>query len=240
MCDKELSEIFPVCITRSDEYKTRAIQALAFTRWKQSRFKESVALMHEMENIIGHDDPALSENIGHTYNTMGDYTKAEEYFKRSIESPENTNRGRCLLGLGLVLDRRGDTKQALEKCSEAKKWYQDKMSNVGDSSLVAKCGNSIAKCLEKLGRFSEAEKDVKESIRIFEVTCGSDSPLVATACRNLGEIYLKQDKLVEGRSALKRAYHLEAIKDAVDILTLMEIHNRIFDSYELHPSYDVC
>ena len=39
---------------------------------------------HEQEGIVG-ASAALCENIGHTYSSMGDLAKAEEYFVRSIE-----------------------------------------------------------------------------------------------------------------------------------------------------------
>ena len=48
----------------------KAIQALSFTRWKQSKFKEAVQLFHEMEKLVG-PSAALCENIGHTYKWEG-------------------------------------------------------------------------------------------------------------------------------------------------------------------------
>ena len=62
---EHLEEIVPVCRKRTDDYKIKAIQALAFVRWKQSKFREAIPLFHEMEEILG-KSAALCENIAHT------------------------------------------------------------------------------------------------------------------------------------------------------------------------------
>merc|ERR1719401_321360 len=69
-----LEEVVPICRKRSDKYKLKAVQALAFVRWKQSKFREALPLFHEMEGILG-KGAALCENIAHTYNSLGDSRK---------------------------------------------------------------------------------------------------------------------------------------------------------------------
>jgi len=178
-CDKELAEIVPVCRKRDDPLKVKAIQALAFTRWKQSRFVEAISLFEEMEKLVP-PSPSLFENMGHTYNSMGLFEKAEEYFKKAL-SANTTNTGGVLLGLGLLKDRQNRTAEGLPICLEAYEWYKTKFGHLGDSSLMAKSGSSVSKLYQKLGRLQEAEKFALEAVQIFEKTCGADSPLTGNA-----------------------------------------------------------
>jgi len=233
-CDAELAIILPH-IPKSHSHYVKIIQALAFTRWKQSRFQEAISLFLEMETIVG-QSAALAENIGHTYNSMGDYENAEKYFSLALSSMDEndpkSNRGGVLLGLGLLLDRTGKTLEGLEKCKDALAWYEARSSSAGDgpSSLEAKASGSIAKLHFKMDEFEEARAYATKSVDIFVQTCGHDSPLVAGAAKTLGEILLRQGKVEEALSQLKCAYTIEATKDSIQILTLMEVNNLVVDA----------
>merc|ERR1719401_2381461 len=152
--DGYLAEVVPACRTRTDKYKLKAIQALSFVRWKQSRFREALPLFLEMEEILG-KGAALCENIAHTYNSLGDYDKAEEYFRQALKFIEQEhgmnrgNRGGVLLGLGLVRDRLGKQKEALPVCQKAYEFYKER-ANGAPASLQAKAGISCAKINAKL------------------------------------------------------------------------------------------
>eukprot|EP00400_MALV-I_sp_L67-5_P000292 gene292-1057_t len=232
---KYLEEIVPHCRTRNDKYKLKAIQALGFVRWKQSEFREALGLFHEMEDMLG-KNAALCENIAHTYNSLGDYPKAEEYFRDSLkfieaESGSNQgNRGGVLLGLGLVRDRLGQHEDALKVVEKAYNFYKDKARGQ-PSSLQAKAGMSCAKILMKLERPKEAEKFCKEAVTVYEVTCGEFSPLTASAYEELGNVQWAMGKKKPAQEAFKRAYEIESKKDAFNLLSILEIHNALMDTH---------
>ena len=52
------------------------------------KWREALPLFHEMEDILG-KNAALCENIAHTYNSLGDYAKAEQYFRESLQFVES-------------------------------------------------------------------------------------------------------------------------------------------------------
>lgn len=230
-----LEDVVPVCRKRDDKYKLKGIQALAFVRWKQSRFRDALPLFHEMEGILG-KSAALCENIAHTYNSLGDYEKAEDYFRQALrfieqESGMNRgNRGGVLLGLGLVRDRLGKHKEALPVCLKAYEFYKDR-ANGAPASLQAKAGISCAKLHAKLGDLPKAESFIREAVQMYEVTCGETSPLTASAYHELGKCLWAQRKREDARKALQRAYELEAMKDAWDLITILEIHNILMDTH---------
>eukprot|EP00494_Astrolonche_serrata_P027734 UN27998 len=138
-CKKQLDELLPICREVGEPYELKGVQATAFTLWKMSKFEEALKLFHEMETMVG-VNPALCENIGHTYNSMGDYKKADEYFTQAKELIEEKggkgNLGGVLLGLGLVKERLYREKEALPILRKALKTYQDQF-RTREASLVA-------------------------------------------------------------------------------------------------------
>ena len=50
---------------------------------------------------------------------------------------------------------------------------------------------------------------VEEAVGLFELTSGSDSPLLSSAYRRLGEVLMKQERYVDARHAFHKAYKLE-------------------------------
>merc|ERR1712070_1232446 len=93
------------------------------------------------------------------------------------------------------------------------------------SSLIAKAGMSIAKILLKLAKTEEdeakrieMEKEAvereRENVEIFEVTCGEDSPLTASALKGLGEALMRRSEFKEAQEKFGKAYFHEASKDA--------------------------
>lgn len=228
-----LEEVVPECRKRTDQYKLKAIQALAFVRWKQSRFREALPIFHEMEDILG-KNAALCENIAHTYNSMGDYPKAEEYFREALKfcesDPHNDNKGGILLGLGLVRDRLGQHAEALPIVMQSYEFYKHRAAGK-PASLQAKAGISVAKISQKLGKTEQAEKYIREAIMMYEVTCGETSPLTASAYQELGSLLWEMRRREEAQKALHRAYEIETIKDAFDLVKVLEIHNLIMDTH---------
>jgi len=230
-----LEEVVPSVRKRSDKYKLKGVQALAFVRWKQSRFREALPLFHEMEEILG-KGAALCENIAHTYNSLGDYEKAEDYFRQALMFIEQEhgsnkgNRGGVLLGLGLVRDRLGKHREALTVCQKAYEFYKER-AHGAPASLQAKAGISCAKINAKLGNLPKAEGFIREAVHMYEVTCGETSPLTASAYHELGKCLWAQRKREDAQKALKRGYELETMKDAFDLITVLEIHNILMDTH---------
>ena len=70
-----LDEVAPVCKRLGGDWHVKAIQSLAFCRWKQYRFGEALALFLEQQQLVG-PSAALCENIGHTYSSLGELERA--------------------------------------------------------------------------------------------------------------------------------------------------------------------
>lgn len=163
------------------------------------------------------------ENTGHAYNSLGKLKEAEESFLESLKLADmpgasvraKSNRGGVLLGLGLVKDRLGNTKEGLKVLYEALEFYKQRFQGV-DHSLIAKTLMSIGHTHEKLREFSKAEESFREAMRIFKATCGDDTPLTANAVHSLAKIVKKDnDRFEECRQLL-----LESLSAYVSFDTL--------------------
>lgn len=236
-CDALLVEILPaidrlcedaksetVRATKARALKLKGIQCLAFTRWKQGRLAEALTAFNQMEEQLETPSPALFENMAHTYSSMGDFSNAKKYFQKAIDAGCE-NKGGVLLGLGLLSDRTGEVAEGLAQCKEALEWYEEKFSKrQNESSLEAKCCMSIAKLSLKVRDVSGALEHSNRAVGIFRRTCGEDSPLVAAALKTKGEILASiPDESENALAALLGALKIESIKDALDMLAMMDI-----------------
>ena len=205
-------------------------------RWKQYRFREALTLFLEQQSIVG-GSAALCENIGHTYSSLGELGSAEEYFERAIELLKRGsfgNKGGIYMGLGLVRDRLGKTKEALPILEQALAHYQaehtDGASHVQlDSSIIAKAHMSVGKAHEKLGDAPNAARHMADALALFRRTVGPDSPLTANAMGCLGKVHCANGRQTEGLKLLKGALRLEIRKDAFHLETVWELLSKLKD-----------
>ena len=233
--DEILSEIESVCESRGGDWKIKYIQSKAFVRWKQYKFKEALSLFLQQQEIVG-GSAALCENIGHTYSSLGDLPKAEEYFERAIELLKRGsygNRGGIYMGLGLVRDRLGKTREALPILQQALEHYRNEHTTKDhvqlDSSIIAKAHMSLGKCHEKIGELKEAAEHMTDALAIFRRTVGYESPLTANAMGALGKVRCQLGDQKEGLALLRGALKLEIGKDAFHLETVWELFSKVKD-----------
>merc|ERR1711957_557469 len=131
----------------------------------------------------------------------------------------------------------GHAEKALPIIREAQALFRKRAAGK-PSSLIAKAGMSIAKLLLKLAKLESSSSTIKEmhdeavtlereNVEIFEITCGEDSPLTASALKGLGEALPACDNIPEACEAFGKSYKWEAMKDAFDLLAIMEVHGSL-------------
>merc|ERR1740139_2134018 len=236
MTDLILGEVAAVCRERGSDWYVKWIQSVAFCRWKQHNYKEALRLFHEQEGIVG-ASAALCENIGHTYSSMGDLTRAEDYFVRSIELLKHGsfgNKGGVYMGLGLVKDRLGKTREALPILEQALDHYLRERTQghqVVDSSIIAKAHTSVGKAQEKLGELAKAARHFAEALRIFRATVGESSPLTAGALATYGKLrmHMGPEHHREAVVLLTKALRLEVGVDSFYLQTAWELLQALKD-----------
>jgi tetratricopeptide (TPR) repeat protein len=224
--DEILRDFEKTCAERGGDWKVKWIQSTAFCRWKQYDFKEALRLFLQQQEIVG-ASAALCENIGHTYSSLGDLPQAEAYFERAIELLKRGsfgNRGGIYMGLGIVRDRLGKTRESLPILQQALEHYQKEHTSAGhvqlDSSIIAKAHMSLGRAHEKLGELGPAAKHMADALAIFRRTVGADSPLTANSMACLGKVKAARGEIPEAISLIKSALKLEVRKDAFHLETV--------------------
>ena len=232
--DDILDEIKSVCMQKGSNWRVKHIQSNAFVKWKQYRFSEALALFLEQQEIVG-TSAALCENIGHTYSSLGNLKEAEDYFERAIELLKRGsygNKGGIYMGLGLVRDRLGKTREALPILMQALEHYQQEHTRNHvqlDSSIISKAHMSVGKAHEKLGELAKAATHMSAALAIFRRTVGYESPLTANAMGALGNVKAQLGDRKEALALLNGALKLEIAKDAFHLETVWELFTKIKD-----------
>lgn len=229
-CDAMITEVMPVCESMGigGEWHIKAIQARAFLRYKQHRFRDALADFLEFNKYAG-SSAELRENMGHTYNTLGDYDNAEKCFLESLAlmdrpgapAKASANRGGVLLGLGLVKERLGRVQEGLDILFKALEFYKARFKGA-EHSLVAKTLMSVGHAQEKLGQLGAGGESYREAVRIFKFTCGDDTPLTANALDSLAKNLYAQSQSTEPPCAEKVA----------------EARERLLESFVLYTGFD--
>jgi tetratricopeptide (TPR) repeat protein len=224
--DDLLTTIFPVCEKKGGSFHARVVQSLAFVRFKQYRFAESLELMLLQRKLLG-NCVELCENIGHVYNSLGMRDNAEKEFRDGLVFLENDSTasaartGGLLLGLAQILQSKQKYDAAIQHFHDAKTAYLKVHST--EHSLIAKTTMYIGNVHEKKGELKEAETQYRECIRIFIVTCGENTPLTASAWKHLADVLLKQGQVAESDKLMKDALSYEVTFNPLRLFPVFEM-----------------
>jgi predicted ATPase/DNA-binding SARP family transcriptional activator/Tfp pilus assembly protein PilF len=194
-----------------------------FIARRQGKFDEAERLARQILAIykkIG-DNTAIAdgnEQLGEVLLLLGKYQEAHAYFKEaSIAHKELEDFGNFLddmYGLCWTKIELGWYEQAWDEVQSALDWCREKAGGVADAyitgkALCAQGGASLA-----LGRFSEAERLLQESIAAFQQTYTSSISTIPYS--NLGIV-----SILLGQPDRAREYFRSALKMGVEISSAM-------------------
>jgi len=239
-CSELIEEIWPACKKKFDEktdqqWYLKALQSKAFLRFKQFRYQEAIDIFQEFRDIMG-ASAQLCENMGHTYNRLGEYESAEKAFKEAldlIDDPKlgkGANKGGILLGFGSMLQKMKKSEQALAVHTSALTFYQEHYKNVAHS-LVAKALVAVGGTLDSLQRYPEAVAKFEEAVSIYTQTVGEQTPLTANAVGCLGSSLLKDGQFEKARKELARSFTLYVSFDTLDLIRILDILKLIMETH---------
>jgi len=148
-------------------------------------------------------NPAVLNNIGMVYRTMGDPDAAERYFERTLESLPDSHPRRAHLRLRIAqvaLDR-GDA-VAAERESAAALTQIRSGTNV-DPIAEADALGLYGQALTNLGRMDEALASHQQSLKLYESAGARRN--AASARHEIGIVYRRRGRVVAARQALNHA-----------------------------------
>mmetsp|Transcript_28969 Transcript_28969/g.90282 ORF Transcript_28969/g.90282 Transcript_28969/m.90282 type:complete len:203 (+) Transcript_28969:202-810(+) len=158
-CVEVLEDVVPICRRRGGQLHVQGVQALAFTLWKQAKFRDAVVLFHEIEDLVG-SSSALCENMGHTYSSLGDYDEASKYFKRSLLCLDHEEK------LGKKEAEVEELRQRVLEQDSLKRWQVEQVESLRQEIVEARESTLRhgAKCEEQRARL-EAVREERRLLR---------------------------------------------------------------------------
>ncbi|MDR3636244.1 MAG: CHAT domain-containing protein [Isosphaeraceae bacterium] len=150
------------------------------------------------------------ENLSSLAMKRGQYARAEELVRRSLEINQRNNHA-----AGIVQDlvNLANVSLVLGRLDEAERLYQrvievtEKQSGPNHIDLVMPLNNLASLCKDQ-GRFFEADYLLRRSANIATRAMGPSSLLVARIEGNLGAIYIDQSRFEEGERLIERALNV--------------------------------
>lgn len=203
-CDEVLSEVYDACIKRGkcSKYYIKITQSMAFLRFKQGKYQDSIKYFKEMEDVMG-DSERISENLGMAYCSVNDYVNAELAYGKAInisieKKLDESHRTTLYMALSNIFRHNNEFKKALCVLTGSLRLVYKKYK--ADHSLAAKSMGSIASILEEMKEHKLAKGYYRETTRIFIITCGFNTQLTSNAFYNWGNLL---NKLKERKNATK-------------------------------------
>lgn len=202
-------------------------------------FTKSIAIL---EKAVGADHPDTSVargSLGRFYEQTGNFLKARDQYKRDLDimertyGPDHQLVEQSSLALAHLLSA------VLSENSEAEKLYQRSLRirqryYAHDSLEMAELYDHYSGHLNKVGRLSEAEAMMRQSIAIYEKS--GDPGLLSMAISNLGVLYLFsglfEDAEVLLTSQLRQATELQ------DLPRMANAHSNLSLLYRLLKRID--
>ncbi|CAF0810078.1 unnamed protein product [Adineta ricciae] len=129
-----------------------------------------------------------------------------------------------LNNIGKLLYKKGDYKQALARHLEDLDIDRDVLTH-GNMYDLAIRYNNIGKIFYRTGKYSEAYEQYEKALIIHQKTLPNDHVYIAYTLKNMGELFLAQDKLDQSTDYLHHA---------------LEMYERIFSDNLLHPEKAKC
>jgi tetratricopeptide (TPR) repeat protein len=165
-------------------------------------------------NKLGPDHPKIDRdlnNLGHAWQTKGDYDKAIEYFEKALAAnlkkfgPDHANVARDWGNLGSAWQQKGNYYKAINYLEKA---LASNLKNFGpDHRNVANDWYSLGEAWEAKGEYDKAIKYYEKALASNRKTFGSKSPYLTFVLNNLGNAWQKK-----GEYAKAKKYYEKVLK----------------------------
>ena len=144
-------------------------------------------LLELLDRDLDYKKAEILNNLGISYNDMGDYGKAIECYKKALEIGKNAlgnNHPDIALyynNLGSSYYSIGDYKRAIE--------YHEKALEINNHPDVTLSYNNLGTAYSRLGDYNKAIEYQEKALEILKNTLGDNHPDVAVSYNNIGILY---------------------------------------------------
>ncbi len=220
---KALAILDSMPVAQRDKYRATILTDLAIVHRKCGLYSACKRL-HEEALAIGQrtNNAHVMENsfhgIGFLYETVGDWTKAQEWYQKSVEMAERSNNVQGIVissqNMAQVLQKSGNGRMALEKIEEA--W---RLSARCDSTRRAHVLNDFGEILAANHRLDEALAKFKTSLLWYEKQ--HDRQMIARAQLNLANVHAQLGNKRETEDFFQKSLALREAIRPEDLVKLL-------------------
>jgi tetratricopeptide (TPR) repeat protein len=202
-----------------------------------------------VESVIGTVDEKesvrfarLYHRIGWSYNDLGDYNKALEYYGKALEikksklGKDDTDTAATYNNIGEVYYAKGDYDKALEYFKKALKINESKLGK--DHPDTATTYNNIALVYDNMGEYDKALEYYEKDRKISESKLGKDHPDTATTYNNIAGVYYAKGDYDKALKYYEKALEIVKSKLGKDHPYVASTYNNMAGVYRAKGDYD--
>jgi len=169
---------------------------------KMARFSRAVAYYQKAEALVlasrGRNHPFMGSiylNMGVIFHYGGDHENCRRYYDRSLqlfrenEAAHRSSISRVLHNLGLLAYDRADYEQALAYFRESQEFIVP-----NDASTRASTYNNMARCMNRMGAYEEAEEHYLRAIELTREAFGNSHPELGSFALNYASFLARLDR----------------------------------------------
>ncbi len=161
-----------------------------------------------------HPDVAMSlNNVGNTYNTLGEASKGLEHFQQALEMCRALYPGNhfdvagSLNNVGGAYQRLGEASKGLGYLEQALEMYRALYP--GNHPEVAASLNNVGIAYEKLGESSKGLGYLEQALEMMRAVYPGNHSFVATFLNNVGSAYEKLGEVSKGLGYFQQALQMD-------------------------------
>jgi len=187
--------------------------ALSRYLWLKGKYHERIEIGERVEDAAGKESrieeqvSSLIDDIGWTYNIIGQPDKAVENIKSGIDKALTNElfyyAAKGERHLSGIEKHKGHQAECLSHLQKAKEHSEKILDLTSKNEMEASLFLAEAKYLFELGKLNEAEALAEKAIAVFK----NDPDRIVKIHSLLGNIYLKQNKLQKAKDEFNKGYN---------------------------------
>lgn len=217
---------------KNDEGFPKALGFLGFLCREAGSYKEAEhflkqSLSHNVQNFSEHSIPAAwsSAHLAMTYREIGDYTKAQKLFEKSLlvykkKGEDYVGVAWILAHLALVYKEAKDFRKAKELLNQSLTIYKKHFSD--NHLYINQVFSYLGQVLVELGDYEKAKIILLNSLSFYEKNGGSVSNDVGRILIGLGKLYLIKRDLRKSSEFFKKALAIYKTRTHPDLYRALE------------------
>eukprot|EP00930_Biecheleria_cincta_P060062 TRINITY_DN45752_c0_g1_i1.p1 TRINITY_DN45752_c0_g1~~TRINITY_DN45752_c0_g1_i1.p1 ORF type:complete len:542 (-),score=103.22 TRINITY_DN45752_c0_g1_i1:20-1615(-) len=241
----------PFVSERGGVWMVKWLNHISTVRMKQGRHLEALEMLYELEMYSPYNSQEAPEffetlyrNLAWALKALGRIDEAAIYFAR-MATMSQTTKGHLdwfdCWDIGKLAATRAYQASDMEAFYRGRDLIEQALSmhvkaEPDDLVMRAKVHDSLAECFLVVKEYADAEKHYSAAYDLLQQTVGRQSPLFGKQARHAANLHIAQGQYEDALPFLGEALAVEASKDAVNVLELMELVDTLVNAQQRSSS----